>query len=158
MYVTVGKPESGPHGMGYVTSGSKPRRAFWSIVLSIGFIGTVTVRDLKIFKSFWRAWLEDKNRFVDPFVKLCVNASSNIFLIRPLSKWKLKKEIQIGTFRESFFVWIRFILYHYQIECHIKVLYPKRRPILWLSLNLRYYRTFLQLYVDKSDINRRNDR
>ena len=34
--------------MGYVTSGSKPRRAFWSIVLSIGFIGTVTVRGSKI--------------------------------------------------------------------------------------------------------------
>ena len=45
--ITANKPESGPHGMGYVTSGSKPRRAFWSIVLSIGFIGTVTVRDLK---------------------------------------------------------------------------------------------------------------
>ena len=49
--------------MGYVTSGSKPRRAFWSIVLSIGFIGTVTVRDLKMFKSFWRARLEAKISF-----------------------------------------------------------------------------------------------
>ena len=55
MDITADKPVSGPHGMGYVTSGSKPRRAFWSIVLSIGFIGTVTVRDLKMFKSFWRA-------------------------------------------------------------------------------------------------------
>ena len=55
--ITAGNPELGPHGMGYVTNGSKPRRAFWSIVLSIGFIGTVTVRDLKISEAFWRAKL-----------------------------------------------------------------------------------------------------
>ena len=96
-------------------------------------------------------------------MKLCVSASSNTFLTRPLLKWKLKKEIQIGTFQELFFVWIRFILYHYQIECHIKVLNPIYEDIdvndgISLYLNLRYYRTFLQLYVDKSDINRRNDR
>ena len=58
--ITADKPELGPHGMGYVTNGSKPRRAFWSIVLSIGFIGTVTVKDLKIFEAFGKAKLQVK--------------------------------------------------------------------------------------------------
>lgn len=67
-YITPNKPKLGPHGMGYVTSGSKPRRAFWSIVLSIGFIGTVTVRDLNIFEKCWclqnlESKVEDYNQF-----------------------------------------------------------------------------------------------
>ena len=62
--ITADKPELGPHGMGYVTNGSKPRRAFWSIVLSIGFIGTVTVRDLKIFEAFWTAKLHGRSILV----------------------------------------------------------------------------------------------